>query len=69
VGTGDDLDESGFSRAVFAQQCMDFAWKQLERDALERADGPEGFADVMKFEQCFQAVKLADSLRWIKRSG
>jgi hypothetical protein len=48
---------------------MDFTRPQFERNTLERANGTKGFADVMKCQQRFQAVKLADSLRWIKRSG
>jgi hypothetical protein len=59
VGAGDDLDERGFSRAVFAEQGVDFARSQFERDPFERTDGPEGFADVVKCQQCFQAVELA----------
>jgi hypothetical protein len=56
VGAGDDLDERGFSRAVFAEQGVDFARKQLERNAPERADGSEGFANVSELEEGFQSV-------------
>ena len=59
VGAGDDLDERGFPRAVFAEQGVDFARPQLERDAPERADGPEGFADVGELEEGFQSVSRA----------
>ena len=56
VGAGDDLDERGFARAVLAEQRVDFARLQLERHALQRADGAEGFADVGELEEGFQEI-------------
>ena len=48
---GDDFDERGFPRAIFAEQRMDFARVKIERNAFERPDRAEGFADVGESEQ------------------
>ena len=52
---GDDFDERGFARAVFAEQGVDFARLQIERDTLERPDGAEGFGDCRKLQELFHS--------------
>jgi len=39
----DDFDQSGFARAVFAEQRMNFAAKQFERNAVQRAHSAKDF--------------------------
>ena len=50
-GAGDDLDERGLAGAVLADEGVDLAGPQVERDALERADAGEGFVDVGEFKE------------------
>ena len=46
VDAGDDLDEGGFSRAVFAGQAVDFSGRDLQVDVDQGAHAGEGFTDV-----------------------
>ena len=48
---GDDFDERGFARAIFAEQRVDFARLQIERHALQRAHRAEGFGDGGELEE------------------
>ena len=56
VGAGDDFDEGGFAGAVFAQERMDLACLQVERDAFESPHRAEGFRNVCQLEQNFQTA-------------
>ena len=55
---GDDLDERGFARAVFAEQRVDFARAKVKRHTLERTHRAEGFCHGRKLEERFQTVVL-----------
>ena len=46
VDAGDDLDEGGFARPVFAGQAVDFSGRDLEVDVDQGSHAGEGFADV-----------------------
>ena len=48
---GDDLDERGFARAIFAEQRVDFARLQVKIHAAQRAHAAEGFGEGAEFEQ------------------
>src|SRR5262245_625061 len=47
----DDFDESGFSRAIFADDRMDLPCMQVEGHTPKRPYRAEGFSDVRKLEE------------------
>ncbi len=50
VGTGEGFHKGRFAGAVLADEGVDFAWHDGERDAIQRKGGAEGFFDVAHFE-------------------
>ena len=51
MGAGDDLDQGGFARAVFADEGVDFAGAEVEGDALERLDAGEGLGNGCELKE------------------
>ncbi len=54
VGAGDDLDERRLPRAILADQGVDLARVQVERDPFQGADARERFGDVRESEDRVQ---------------
>ena len=50
-GAGDDPDEGRFPCTVLPDQGMNLSGVELERHALQRADGTEGFCDGCRLEE------------------
>jgi len=46
----EDLDESGLTRAVFADQRDDLAGTDREIDVIQRNDARESLSDAIEFE-------------------
>src|SRR2546430_2771157 len=53
---GDNLHERGFTGAVFADQCVHFAWTHREGHVVEYGDAAEGFCDVLNPEERFRVL-------------
>ena len=51
VGAGDDLDQRGLARAVFADQRVHLARAQVEGHAAQRTDGAERLGDAAELEE------------------
>jgi hypothetical protein len=58
VGTGNNLDESGFACAIFAEEGVDFTETKIEGDTFESGDGAEGFGDLVELEEGVQPLIL-----------
>src|SRR5579859_2475582 len=56
--SGDDLHQSGFARAVFAQQQMHFAGLNGEAAIAEGRDAAISFLDVVEFQEHRKATSL-----------
>ncbi len=56
MSAGDDLDQCRFAGAVLAQQRMHLSGPQVERNAFERPDGPEGLGHGSQLEQTTHQV-------------
>ena len=54
-GSGHDFDERGFSRAVLANQRVDFSGPQLERNIVQRVYARERFSNRC----CLKNVQIA----------
>ena len=62
VGAGDDLDERRFAGAVLADEGVDLAGGQVERDALKRLHAAEGFGDVGQTKKRLHPRTSADEM-------
>jgi hypothetical protein len=51
VGTGDDLDECRFARAVFTEEGVDFAGPEVEIDSPQSADPTVVLHELTEFEE------------------
>jgi len=54
VYAGDDLDEGGLARTVFAHQRVDLALPQFKVYAVQRLDAGECLGDVFQLKQGFR---------------
>ena len=68
VDAGQDLNQGGFSRAVFADQRVDFTGVQGEIHILQRADAGEVFTDSPHCQQGFFCHRSSHPLSWIRRA-
>ncbi|MPM70527.1 hypothetical protein SDC9_117482 [bioreactor metagenome] len=50
VDAGKHVHQRGFSRAVFADQCVDFTAAHLQADIVQRLDTGEFFCNMSHFE-------------------
>ena len=50
VHTGDDLDQRGFSGAVFPHQCVNLAFSQLKLHIVQGRNTGESLGDVFQFQ-------------------
>jgi hypothetical protein len=51
MNAGEELDQRGFTGAVFAAQRVDFAGAEVEGDSAQRGDAGEFFGQAPCFEE------------------
>ena len=57
IRPGGNLHERGFTGAVFADQCVNFARTHLEGHVIEYGDAAEGLCDVLHPEERFRVLR------------
>ena len=60
MGSGHDLDQCGFSRAVLSAQRVDLTLADVKRDAVQRPDAGEDLHDVFELDK-YLALAQSDS--------
>ena len=70
MGSGHDLDQCGFSRAVLSAQRVDLTLADVKRDAVQRPDAGEDLHDVFELDK-YLALAQSDSpfLRFIPKTN
>jgi hypothetical protein len=61
VRAGNDLNERGFPRAIFADQAVNLPGAKIERHAFERVNAGERFGDARQLEK--RVHEWAEDLR------